>query len=163
MWWYMIGILISLASGIIGGIISWFATNYYGRNLLRFWEKQLETHKALFLLQSTPNECASLWQLAAEIDGLRIILPKPLHWYLRKRGYDLHSAAKGLIELSNRLGSGDVSESYDMTCFRVLVQKALRLPCEPTDEDLAESRRRLEKAGIWPNLITGHSGAQMHD
>jgi hypothetical protein len=147
------GVLISLASGLFGGVIAWFATNYYGRNLLRFWDQRLEAHKALFLLHQMPEGGERLCQLAAEIEGLRVILPKPLHWFLCIRGYDLHLAAKGLTELSNRLGSGGVDEAYDTACLRVHIQQALRLPKEPHDLEIAQSRGRLENADVFERLI----------
>jgi hypothetical protein len=90
-----VGVLISLASGLFGGVIAWLATNYYGRNLLRFWDQRLEAHIALFLLHQMPEGGARLCQLAADIEGLRVILPKPLSCLLRVLGYDLHLAAKG--------------------------------------------------------------------
>jgi hypothetical protein len=141
-------------SGLIGGVIAWFATNYYGRNLLRFWDQRLEAYKALCLLQSTPDGSPSLRHLAAEIEGLEVILPTPLRWYLCIRRYDLRSAAKGLIALADRLGGGDVSESYDIACLRVLVRDSLRLPSQEGDQHVAESRRRLETSGMWPPLVT---------
>jgi hypothetical protein len=143
----MSNLIAGLASGFIGGIIAWFATNYYGRNLLRFWDQRLETHKTLFFQRpkilfggrEVSNGSACM-RLAAEIDALRVILPAPLHWYLRKRGYDLHATALGLTELSNSLGSDSFHET---AAFRVQVQDSLRLPVEKEDRESAQLWDRL--------------------
>jgi hypothetical protein len=132
---------VSVAFGFLGGILAWFATNYYGRNLLRFWDQRLEIHKALFLSQLT-TQSAGLLQLAAEIDGLRVILPIPLRWCLRIRGYDLSSAANALAKLAE-LQDGD---SYEDADFRVQVQESLCLPVDSKHRELAERYRRLKSA-----------------
>lgn len=132
---------VSVASGFIGGIIAWFATNYYGRNLLRFWDQRLEIHTAFFLLQPTAQS-ASLPQLAAKIDGLRVVLPLPLQWFLRVRRYDLSSAANALVKLSELQGG----DSHEVADLRVQVQDSLRLPVASEHRELAERYRRLKSA-----------------
>lgn len=131
----------SVASGFIGGILAWFAANYYGRNLLRFWDQRLEIHKALFLLQ-LPAHGTSLLRLAAEIDGLRVILPSPLRWFLCVRRYDLGLAADALAKLSE-LQDGDSHEAADL---RVRARDSLRLPVDSEHREFAERYRRLKGA-----------------
>lgn len=93
--------------GIVSGFVSWFATNYWGKTLSRFWDLRLEAREAIFFYSniSTDHQAslanaddgrAQLRKLGAKIDALRAVLPTPLRWYLRRRGYDLHLAAKGL-------------------------------------------------------------------
>lgn len=140
--------VVTILTAFVTAIVTWFGTNYFGRALLRFWDLRLEAHKAIFVTDNV-----LLKNVGVEIDSLRVVMPKLILCYLSQRRYDLHSAAKGLIELSERLGGGDVSESYDAACLRVHVQTALRLPIEAHDRDIAESRRRLENSGNWPPLI----------
>ena len=144
----MTNLVVAMLTALVTAIVTWFGTNYFGRSLLRFWDLRVEAHKAILV-----SDKALLTNVGIDIDSLRVVMPKLILWYLRKRGYDPHSAAKGLIELSNRLGAGDVSEGYDAACLRVHVQNALHLPIETHDRDLAESRLRLENSGIWPPLI----------
>jgi hypothetical protein len=134
----MINVL-SVALGFIGGIVAWFATNYYGRNLLRFWDQRLEIHEAFFLWRPIPPS-ANLLRLAADMDGLRVVLPFPLKWFLSICGYDLRTAAEALVQLS-QVKEDDSHESAD---FRVQVQESLRLPVEVEHRKLADRYRRLK-------------------
>lgn len=141
----------STALGVIGGIAAWFATNYWGRTLSRFWDLRLEAHETIFFYAniSADNHTSSanandgrvrLRKLGAKIDALRAVLPALLRWYLRVRHYDLHSAALGLTGLSNSLGTRD---SHAVR-FRVQAQRALRLPIDPTEQERVEREERLE-------------------
>jgi hypothetical protein len=124
------GSILPSVLGFVGGILAWFGVNYWGRSLLRFWDLRLEAHETMYLyanvyanrpadLARAQEGSAHLRKLGAKIDGLRAVLPPPLPWYLRVRGYDLHSAAEGLTGLSNSLGVND----GDMVRFRVQAQK----------------------------------------
>ena len=139
----ILGFISAMMPGFIGGIVAWFATNYYGRNLLRFWDQRLEIHKAFFLSKPMPS-CANLQQLAADMDSLRVVLPSPLKWFLCIRGYDLRTTAKALVMLS-RVKADEIHESAD---FRVQVQESLRLPVEAEHRELAERYRRLQGKAI---------------
>ena len=147
--------IISTVLGFIGGVIAWFATNYLGRALLKFWDLRLEAHEAMFLFSDVradsirslgrANEGSLRFrELGAKIEGLRSVLPAPLRWYLHKRSYDLHEGARGLIGLSNALGRDDDSA----TRSRVQAQRALRLPVDPQEQEQVDRERRLENAGI---------------
>ncbi|SRR6266852_5104553 len=136
------GPILSSVLGFVGGIIAWFATNYWGRSLLRFWDVRLEAHETMYLyanvyadrpadLARAQEGSANFRKLGAKIDGLRAILPPLLSWYLRVRGYDLRLAAQGLTGLSNSLGVKD----GDMVRFRVQAQKNLCLPTDPEGHD----------------------------
>ena len=130
-----------MLTAFVTAIITWFGTNYFGRNLLRFWDLRLEAHKAIFVSASP-----QVYKLAIEIEGLRGILPKPIACYLRMRGYELHGAAQALITLSDALRQNDSSSNE--TLSRVKAQECLRLPIDPKDQKVADSYRRLVNAGI---------------
>ncbi len=145
----------SSAFGFVGGIVAWFATNYWGRALLRFWDLRHEAHKTMFIYANVsadhPGSFARagegsdrLRQLGAKIDAIRAILPTPLRWYLHMRKYDLRMAASGLAGLSNSLGARD----SDAVWFRVQAQRGLRLPIDPTEQEQVERKKRLEGVGL---------------
>jgi len=147
--------IISTVLGFIGGVIAWFATNYLGRALLKFWDLRLEAHEAMFLfsdvradsirsLGRTNEGSLRFRELGAKIEGLRSVLPAPLRWYLHKRSYDLHEGARGLIGLSNALGRDDDSA----TRSRVQAQRALRLPVDPQEQEQVDRERRLKDVPI---------------
>jgi hypothetical protein len=147
----VVGWGLSSALGFVGGIIGWFATNYWGRSLLRFWDLRLEAHETIYLyanvsadrpadLARTREGSAHHRELGAKIDALRAVLPAALSWYLRARRYDLRLAAQGLTGLSNSLGVND----GDMVRFRVQAQKSLRLRSDPEDRERVEREQRLD-------------------
>jgi hypothetical protein len=149
------GLVASSALGFVGGLLGWFATNYFGRTLLRFWDLRLEAHETMFLyadvsadrpasLARAEDGSARLRQLGAKIDALRVALPRPLCLFLHMRNYNLRSAALGLIGLSNSLGARDT----DAVGFRVQAQRALRLPIDPTERDQVELENRLDGVAI---------------
>jgi hypothetical protein len=142
--------------GVVGGVVAWFATNYWGRALLRFWDLRLEAHEAMFFYANinadrpvTPANLARAGEgslrfrtLGAKIDGLRTVLPAPLSWYLHKRSYDLRQGALGLIGLSNWLGADD----HKATRSRVQAQRALRLPVDLQEQEQVDREQRLKNA-----------------
>src|SRR5262245_26020016 len=147
--------IISTILGFIGGVIAWFTTNYWGRAWLKFWDLRLEAHEAMFSFRDVrADSIRSLGraeegsrrfrELGTRIDGLRVVLPAPLSWYLHKRGYDLHEGALGLIVLSNALGRDDQSA----TRSRVQAQKALHLPVDPQDQEQVDREQRLKDVPI---------------
>jgi hypothetical protein len=147
--------IFSSALGFVGGMIAWFATNYWGRSLLRFWDLRLEAHETIYLYANVradrPSDLARAQEasnhfrkLGAKIDGLRTVLPAPLSWYLRARRYHLQLAAEGLTGLSNWLGVDDDKTSQ----FRVLAQKNLRLPIDPEERESVEREQRLSDVPI---------------
>jgi hypothetical protein len=119
-------VIASSVLGFVGGIIGWFATNYWGRTLLRFWDLRLEAHETMFIYANVPaGDPASarakagsirLRWLGVKIDAIRAGLPSPLCWYLHMRKYDLRSAALGLTELSNSLGTTRDSDTAGFEC-----------------------------------------------
>jgi hypothetical protein len=147
--------LMSTVLGFVGGVVGWFATNYWGRELLRFWDLRLEAHEAMFSFANVrADHPASLVRagegslrfrtISAKVDALRAVLPVPLSWYLQIRSYDLHEGALGLIGLSNALGADDNSA---MRC-RVQAQRALRLPVDPQEQEQVNRERRLQDVSI---------------
>jgi hypothetical protein len=67
----MNNLVVVMVTAFFTAIITWFPTNYFGRNLVRFWDLRLEAHKAIFVSSSS-----QVYKLAVEIEGLRAILPK---------------------------------------------------------------------------------------
>jgi hypothetical protein len=140
------GPILSSVLGFVGGIFAWFATNYWGRTLLRFWDLRLEAHETMYLyanvrpvdLTRLQEGSAHLRKLGAKIDGLGVVLPSALSWYLRVRRYDLRLAAQGLTGLSNSLGASDEVR------FRVQVQRNLRLPVASEEREKVEREQRLD-------------------
>src|SRR5260370_39191791 len=133
------GPIASSALGFVGGIVGWFATNYWGRTLLRFWDLRLEAHATM--LARAEEGSVRLRQLGAKIDAIRAVLPTPLCWYLHIRKYDLHLSALGLTGLSN-------SRDSDAVRFRVQAQRGLRLPIDPRERDQVEREERLDGVPI---------------
>jgi hypothetical protein len=142
------GPILSSVLGFVGGIFAWFATNYWGRILLRFWDLRLEAHETMYLyanvrpvdLTRLQEGSTDLRKLGAKIDGLRAVLPSALSWYLRVRRYDLRLAAQGLTGLSNSLGAND----EEMVRFRVQAQRNLRLPVASEEREKVEREQRLD-------------------
>lgn len=126
----------SMALGLVAGVGGWFATNYYGRNLLKFWDLRLEARQAIF----GSAEANDIRKLAIEIDALRAVMPNPILWYLWCRGYELHGASRSMIALTEVLGRKD----HEEVLHRVEAQQALRLPVDPKELETAERYRRIE-------------------
>src|SRR5262249_46247442 len=118
------------------GVIAWFATNYYGRNLLRFWELQREIQIAL----RTPNDGARLIELASQLYGLQAVAPS-LGCFGR---YDLRSAVRALESFSELRRY----DSHEIADLRMRVQKCLRLQIDPNDRERAERLRRIKDASL---------------
>lgn len=95
--------------------------------------------QSLFLSKPIPSP-ANLLQLAADLDGLRVVLQSPLKWSLSICGYDLRTAAAALVMLSQV----KEDESHESADFRVKVQESLRLPVEAKHRELADRYRRLK-------------------
>ncbi len=145
------GMIATTIYGCSVGIAAWFATNYWGRPLLRFWDLRLEAHEAMFRYANVSSERPAslvhaeegrthLRQLGAKVDALRTALPAPIGWYLRIRHYDLRSAAQGLTGLSNCLGTHDSNTVW----FRVQAERALGFPIDQTEQEQVERRKRLD-------------------
>ena len=130
--------VVTMLTASVTAIVTWFGTNYFGRNLLRFWDLRLDAHKAIFT-----SDTSQVYKLAMAIDALRAILPRPISWYLRRRGYDLHGAAQALIALSDALPRND--SSNDKTLSRVKAQECLKLPINPKHQTVADSYHRVAR------------------
>jgi hypothetical protein len=146
-----LGFVGSSALGVAGGIVAWFATNYWGRTLLKFWDLRLEAHETMFFYANVSADRPAtlaraeegrvhLRQLGAKIEGITTVLPTPIYWYLHIRNYDLHLAARGLTGLSNSLG-GDDSGTVR---FRVQAQRGLCLPVDPIEREQVDRKERLD-------------------
>ena len=120
---------------IITQITRWLVPNYFGRNLLRFWDLKAEACKALSI-----SDKSQIRELAIEMDAFWQSLPKPIAWYLFLSGYRLREATQAFTELSKSMGGDSHSETVS---FRVRAQKALRLHIKPSELKLAQAYGRL--------------------
>src|SRR5271166_1654325 len=75
-----------------------------------------------------------LRRLGAKMQAMNVSATPPLRWFLSKyRGYDLATAGKNLIGLSNAL------DDYDSRALHVnKIQIALKLQRDYTDEDIRQ-------------------------
>lgn len=145
--------VLTILTAFFTATITWFGANYFGRNMIRFWDLRLEAHKAIFVtpkvrpsapdaLKRVQSALSRLDEIAIEIDALTVAMPKPILWYLHTRGYDLHGAAEALIALSNSLDEN----TSKAVCFRVKAKKALKLPIDLLDQESADRYQRIENA-----------------
>jgi hypothetical protein len=133
--WPAIG---TAAAGFLGGVAAWFATNFWGRPLARFYELRQQTQETILFhanigphladAERLPRASDELRRIAAQLGGIAATSPPLILWLLRRRGYDLEAATENLIGLSNTL-----TEPYgtNHSAHREMTQRALRLPLVP--------------------------------
>jgi hypothetical protein len=133
--WPAIG---TAAAGFLGGVAAWFATNFWGRPLARFYELRQQTQETILFhanigpyladTERLPKASDDLRRIAAQIGGITATSSPVILWLLRRRGYDLPAATEHLIGLSNTL-----TEPYGAArpSHREMTQRALRLPIVP--------------------------------
>jgi hypothetical protein len=146
----LLSFLASIALGFLGGVAAWFATTLVGKPLARFFELRQEACEAIYVCanisaqtldKARAERCQEeLRRIAARVDALRSVLPRPVGWALAWRGYDLLKVTRGLTGLSNSLWTSDGSKAQQ----RVMAQRGLKLPVEPADLLQFERRERLE-------------------
>jgi hypothetical protein len=126
------------AAGFVGGVAAWFATNFWGRPLARFYELRQQAQETILFhanigphltdAERLPKASDELRRIAAQLGGVSATSPPFILWLLRRRGYDLEAATENLIGLSNTL-----TEPYgtNRPGHREMTQRALRLPLMP--------------------------------
>jgi hypothetical protein len=139
LWHDVFAVLGTLAAGFLGGAAAWFATNFWGRPIAKFFELRLQAQETILFhanigphladAERLPRASDELRRIAAQIGGVAATSPPVILWLLRRRGYDLTAATENLIGLSNTL-----MEPYgsDHPAHRELTQRALRLPVVPS-------------------------------
>src|SRR5947209_7725666 len=127
------------AAGFVGGVAAWFATNFWGRPLARFYELRQQAQETILFhanigphladAERLPKASDELRRIAAQLGGITATSPPFILWLLRHRGYDLPAATENLIGLSNTL-----TEPYgtNHAAHRGMTQRALRLPLVPS-------------------------------
>lgn len=128
----------TVVAGFLGGAAAWFATNFWGRPIAKFFELRLQAQETILFhanigpyladAERLPKASDELRRIAAQIGGITATSSPVILWLLRRRGYDLPAATENLIGLSNTLdepyGAGHPSH-------REKTQRALRLPLIP--------------------------------
>jgi len=129
----------TVAAGFLGGAAAWFATNFWGRPMAKFFELRLQAQETILFHanigpyladeERLPKASDDLRRIAAQIGGITATSPPVILRLLRWRGYDLPAATEHLIGLSNTLTEpyGAASPSH-----REMTQRALRLPLVPS-------------------------------
>jgi len=130
--------------GIIGGVLSWFATNFVGNPIARFYKLKDEVQSSLIFYsnvgpvyeKANPKEHhdwekwleaeSTYRRLASELRVLALNYPKINH-FLTLRGYQLERASAQLIGLSNSIGQPDAMRRGMVASFRDNVERSLKL------------------------------------
>tara|TARA_B100000965_G_scaffold405585_1_gene440250 strand:- start:2267 stop:2725 length:459 start_codon:yes stop_codon:yes gene_type:complete len=151
----MIDILVTLLLFVITGGAGWFATEYVGRQIARFYELRADAIEAIYYVANV-GEIAlegdrerynrasdELRRCAARFDALRKNITSPTRRYLNFRGYDLNKVVEGLTGLSNGLAKYD----YPRLAAQNRVEIGLCLVPSHTKEEL-EEERDLHRQGL---------------
>jgi hypothetical protein len=144
MWWPYI-------ASLLLGVVGWFATSFAAKPLLDFLnlrslvlEEMVFTGNVNQMAKGTPAYGAameSLRRLGAKVLATDVAAPPLLRRYLSIRGYDLTTAGRGLIGLSNSL---DVSGRH-LQVDRI--EKGLRLPRTSSNEFLEATKKEIGRGG----------------
>jgi hypothetical protein len=124
--------LLSLIGTIAVGAAGWCATNFLARPLLRVyelrervWEELLFTaNVSMFDEPDYAESVQKLRRFSVQASALDCAWPSYLRRSLALAGIDLTKAARGLLGLSNTLGTSDGQKIE----FREQIGVALRLP-----------------------------------
>ena len=125
---FLLGVVVSFLFGAVG----WIAINFCGKPLLDFLNLRSQVHEEIIFTNNVgkmvehtddyDRAVESLRRLGARVQAMNAhvsvaSLPfvfLPLRWFLSMQGYDLASAGRGLIGLSNSLaqtGGGRAHET----------------------------------------------------
>jgi hypothetical protein len=131
--------------GMVGGALSWFATNFLGQPLARFFRLRDEAHSSLInyanvspVYESDNPRDHPSWEhfceahgtfrrLASDIQALALNHPL-LNRVLTSIGYQLVDAASGLIGFSNTLPSPQARRRGEVAWNRDLIERSLKFP-----------------------------------
>jgi hypothetical protein len=144
--------VVSLLGGFVGGFVAWFCSNYLGRPLVKLLELRSETHTFLYYYANIKFDRPPHYRnvedaqkcfrwLGSRLDALRTSSLRPVLFLFCLFKYNLEGAANGLTGLSNALAPDREGEATD---FRVQAQRALRLPVDPEDQKMVDTRQRLK-------------------
>jgi hypothetical protein len=129
---------------MLGGVLSWFATNFVGQPIIRFYGLRNQTRSSLIFCsnvgpiyeRTNPKEHPD-WErwleaettyrrLASELRVLALNYPK-INRFLIFRGYQLEVASAQLIGLSNSIGHPEEMRRRMVDSFRDKAERSLKL------------------------------------
>jgi len=124
----------SMATTLLMTFLGWLLINFYLSQILSFRAIRRDIHETMYYVANARREDLTspqlleaidwLRRLAAQLDALRISLEPPSKWWLRRKGYDLDAAVKGLTGYSNSFHTTDGSRGF----HRRQAERALKLP-----------------------------------
>jgi hypothetical protein len=130
----------SAIASLLLGISGWFATSFVAKPLLDFLNlRSLVLEEMIFkanvdrIVEGTPaywTAVESLRRLGAKVQATDVTASPLLRWFLSKWGYDLATAGRNLIGLSNSLNLSGRHLHADR------IEKGLRLPRTSSDDFL---------------------------
>jgi hypothetical protein len=130
----------SAIASLLLGIAGWFATSFVAKPLIDFLnlrslvlEEMIFTANVSQIVEGTPaywTAVESLRRLGAKVQATDVTAPPLLRSFLSKWGYDLTTAGRDLIGLSNSLNLRGRHLHADR------IEKGLRLPRTSTNEFL---------------------------
>jgi hypothetical protein len=143
----------SAIGSILLGVGGWLVTSFFGKPFVEFLELRKQVHEEIVytdnigLMQlSTPDydvAVASLRRLGAKVQAIDAAAAWPLRPFLNYMGYDLPTAGRGLVGLSNSLAQQDGSRAVQKSW----VQTGLKLPRDYTDEQLKQIEEIIQRGG----------------
>lgn len=139
--------VISLVFGMIGGIASWFAVDWFVEPYRQF--KNIRSRSPAAIIQygnissKDDERCGiaqtEIRQIASELEGLLAVMPKFFGLVLKQQKYDTDRAVRGLIGMSNTI----IKQDGSVVLQRHMVERALKLTLTDTKEVVEAVDRRL--------------------
>jgi hypothetical protein len=124
--------------------VAWVCYNFLGRPITHFYQLRSETYVSFSSVSAT-DASRQFGRIGSGLDALQTTTLRPALWFLKWWGYNLKAAARGLIGLSSNFASGPEG---DAVAYRVMVQKALKLPIDPEDQQQVDDRRLLKSITV---------------
>ena len=146
----MFSLIGSLVMTFVIGAAGWFLTNFFAKPVLTFYDLRKSVHEELIFTGNLTSTGVSLGnssdqqhaqpyralrRFGAQLAALEVSMVEPAKSFLKSHGYDLASAASGLISLANLLST---SIQGSRVGPRNQVEVALKLPRTYSDEDIRQ-------------------------
>jgi hypothetical protein len=126
------------------GFVGWIAASFFGKPLIDFLTLRSEVHEEIiFTGNANPMTVGTtiytkaqeaLRRLGARVQATDVTAPRLLRWFLSKWGYDLTTAGRDLIGLSNSLNLPERHLHVDR------IERALKLP--PSTAEFLDSTKQ---------------------
>jgi len=141
----------------LAGVLGWVVASFFGKPLIEFLDLRRKVHEEIVYtgnvgfmdLQDEKQRARydeaveNLRRLGAKVQAIDVAATTPLRFVLLKVGFNLEQAGRGLIGLSNSLHLRDGGRMMQTAW----IQNGLKLPRDFTDEQIRESRKRMEQGG----------------